>query len=288
MSELKKRPQKLDYFLKKAKNIALLKAAFSTLICAKLLKIKDGKYSLTTSGHSIAEHIGILTLPLVGYRKLIEKQFDLLNKPNYWSDSEIDYQTISLSSIQFGGDLIDQILIDLFRFLNPKGTICDFGCGTGSKLIELCKINGVSGLGLEKSEKVIEKSKVLIQENSKIEIIQADIEKLEGVWEDVEIGLISFVLHDISPEKNCVQFLTSLKKHFPRMRCFIVVDAVSMSEDLSILPGFDYVHGLQGITPRTYQETKKVFEDAKFNVFKEISIENMPNTFVWVLEIKRI
>ena len=96
--------------------------------------------------------------------------------------------------------------------------------------------------------------------------------------------MISQVYHDISFER-CIEFLESIHKHFPRLRCLIVIDIVSISENLpSIMPGFDYVHGLQGFTPRNYEETLKTFANANFEVLREMPIPNMPNTFIWVLK----
>jgi hypothetical protein len=64
----------------------------------------------------------------------------------------------------------------------------------------------------------------------------------------------------------------------------VVVDIVSLSEKIpTIMPGFDYVHGLQGITPRNYEETLEIFERSGYRVFQEFSVPNMPNTFIWIL-----
>lgn len=50
------------------------------------------------------------------------------------------------------------------------------------------------------------------------------------------------------------------------------------------MPGFDYVHGLQGITPRSYEETIETFIKADFKILKELAVPNMPNTFIWVVK----
>ena len=97
--------------------------------------------------------------------------------------------------------------------------------------------------------------------------------------------MIGFVFHDINPITKSVKFLKSIHEHFPRMRCLIVIDIVSLSESFpTMLPGFDYVHGLQGITPRSYEETLEAFEKAHFKIIDEVSVPNMPNTFLWVVK----
>jgi SAM-dependent methyltransferase len=270
--------------LKEYKNPHLLRAALVTLVHAKVLKLKNNIYNLTTLGKKLANSIGIFMLPLVGYRNLFLKQYQLLDEPDAWNDSEIDYKSIALASINFGLNDLDPILIDLITSMNPKGTICDLGCGTGEKLIKICEKTNTNGLGFEKDPKVIEAGKKFRRKKTKIEIIQADIRKLRGVWEDVEIGLISFVLHDIDDKNDCINFLNSLPVHFQRLQCLFIVDIVSLSEGLPYaMPGFDYVHGLQGITPRTYEETQNVFSESNYKFLREISIPNMENTFIWAL-----
>lgn len=274
-------------FLKSYRNPHLIRAALTTLVGTKLLKLDKKLYRLTALGKKISKNISILMLPFVGYRHLLARQFELLNKPNSWKQTDIDYPSIALSSIGFGQYELDPILFDVFRTLKPKGMICDLGCGTGEKLVTLCKALGVRGLGIEKNWDVIQKSEKYTKNSKKIEIIQGDITNLKGVWKDVETAMINFVFHDIDSTRKSTNFLRSLHKHFPRLRYLIVTDIVSLSESFpSIMPGFDYVHGLQGITPRSHEETLRVFEKANFKIMEEISIPNMPNTFVWILSSK--
>ncbi|MGI0021785.1 MAG: methyltransferase domain-containing protein [Nitrososphaeraceae archaeon] len=271
--------------LKSYRNPHLVKAALATLVGAKVLLLKDGIYALTDLGESLARNMGTIMIPFIGYRKLLVKQFELLQHPRAWKEFDIDYPAIALASIEFGLSNLDPVLMDVFKSLKPKGTICDLGCGTGEKLVKICKALGVNGLGIEKSSQVIKKSKKFTRSCSQVEIIKGDIFNLRGVWEDIEIAMISQVYHDIHPLNRCVKFLNSLSDHFPRLRCLIVADIVSLSESLpSIMPGFDYVHGLQGVTPRSYEETIETFTKAGFNVFKEVAIPNMPNTFIWVIK----
>jgi len=92
-----------------------------------------------------------------------------------------------------------------------------------------------------------------------------------------------FVCHDISSPKKCSHILRSFWRNFPKMQYFILVDIVSFSETVpTIMPGFEYVHGLQGFTTRNYEETLQTLEEAQFDIIKEIKVPNMPNTFIWV------
>ena len=68
------------------------------------------------------------------------------------------------------------------------------------------------------------------------------------------------------------------------MKYFFFIDTVAPSEaNDSILPGFDYVHGLQGLMMRTYEETLLLFDRSSYSLCKEIPIPNMPNTYLWIL-----
>lgn len=268
-------------------NIHLVKAALTTLVGAKVLHLKDHTYFLSKLGKRLAENIGLITVPLNGYRKLFSKQFQLLRNPAI-KNSDIDFGALALASIDFGTKDLDPLILDLFKAIKPKGTICDLGCGTGERLVQICKILNSPGLGIEKSDQAINQGKKYTKNCPKLEIIKRDITDLKDVWEDVEIVTMSFVCHDISSSSVCSQMLRSFQKNFPRMQCLILVDIVSFSEKVpTIMPGFDYVHGLQGIMPRTYEETIEVFEKANYAISQEIAVPNMPNTLIWILRPRK-
>ncbi len=266
-------------------NAPLVKAALVTLVGAKVLYLKDRAYMLSQLGKQLAKNIGLVTLPLIGYRKLFSKQLQILKNPSDAKNSDIDFASIALASIDFGANDLDPLMLDIFKTLKPKGTICDLGCGTGERLVKICKATKSPGLGIEKSEQVIKESKQYTKNCSNVEVVQGDITGLKDIWEDVGSVMMSFVSHDIESSSKCSKILRSFQVNFPRMQCLIIVDIVSLSEKMpTIMPGFDYVHGLQGIVPRNYEETLAVFKKANYLISQEISVPNMPNTFVWILK----
>ncbi len=271
--------------MKKYRNPHLLRGAFVTLVGCNVITFNGKIYDLTNLGKKLSENIGILTLPIMGYRMLFAKQYRLINSPKSWHDSDIDYSSIADSSTKVGNSNLDPSIMKAIKSLKPKGRICDFGCGTGEKLVKICKETACSGLGIEKSPSVVRKAKKILKQFPQIKIEKEDIMKLEGVWEDVEIGLLSQVYHDLNPNQRGIKFLKSLEKHFPNLRFLVIADIVSAPKNQTpILPGFDYVHGLQGITPRDHEETLKTFSKANFAIIKELNIRSMPNTFVWILK----
>lgn len=270
--------------LQALKNPDLIRSALVTLVGAGAVNVSHQRYSLTKLGHQLANNIGTIVLPLVGYRNLFANQFGLVDNPKGWKNSEIDYAAIARASIDFGLREMDPVIFKIFKEIKPKSTVCDLGCGTAEKLVRICEMLNTSGLGIERDRKVVKASRKFVKNHPLVEVITGDITKLDGVWEDVDAALISMVCHDITPDQNCIEFLKSLKTHFPRLKCLVIVDMVSISEEMPIgLPGFDYVHGLQGTTPRSYKETMKVFSKAGFSCVQEEKIPNLPNTFVWVV-----
>jgi SAM-dependent methyltransferase len=265
-------------------NPHLLKSAFATLIQAKIIEIKNKSYFLTDLGIHLSENIGALMLPFSGYQKLLSKQFHLIDNSQNWSFEDIDFLQVALASIQFGKQYLEPVLLEVFNLLSPQGTICDLGCGSGEKLSKICQNIHSKELGIEQSHETVKTANKMFGNNLNLEIIQGDIMCLDGTWEDVEVVFSSFVYHDI-PTNKTKEFLLSLKQHFPRVKHTIIVDIVSPSDDMqSIMHGFDYVHGLQGFSPRNYKEALKTFSDAKLKLTKEIAVPNMPNTYIWVIQ----
>lgn len=271
--------------IRESSNPPLVKAALVTLVGAKVLYLNNGVYALSKLGRQLAKNIGLVTLPLIGYRNLFSKQQQLLTNPSTMKESDIDFAAIAMSSIDFGANDLDPLILDIFKTIRSKGTICDLGCGTGERLVKICKAINSQGLGIEKSDNVIRESKQYTKNSPNVEIVQGDITALKEVWEDVGSVMMSFVSHDISSSSQCSKILRSFQTNFPRMQCLIIVDIVSLSEKVpTIMPGFDYVHGLQGVIPRNYEETLAVFKEANYEILQEFPVPNMPNTFVWILK----
>lgn len=266
------------------KNPSLIRSALVTLTSAEAISFNKNSYHLTPLGRNLGRNIGAIFLPLVGYRHLFAKQFELIDDPSGWEASDIDFNSVAASSIDFGQNDLDPTVLQVIQQIKPKGTICDLGCGTAEKLAGICEELNIKGLGIERDPVVIQASRKFTNGNPSVEVVQADITNLNGIWEDVNVAIMNMVFHDITPSSSCVEFLQSLRTHFPRLQRLLVADMVSMSEDSpSIMPGFDYVHGLQGMTPRNYQETMQTFVDAGYSVINETTVPNMPNTFVWVV-----
>lgn len=265
-------------------NAPLIMSALFTLAGSGIVNFFGEKIRFSEIGEELAQDISMISLPFIGYRKLLAKQYELLNAPKNWSENDIDYESIAAYSIGFGEENINEVLKETLNQVNAKGTLCDLGCGSGAKLHHFCELFNLAGLGIDKDPGVIKKA-TRGNQNPNIEFINSDIRDLNGVWEDVEIVISNFVIHDMNNEKSCKKFLNSIGKRFPRYRCLIISDIVSYSESQpGIMPGFDYVHGLQGFVPRSLEETQKLFRKSGFEILKEEPVLGMNNTFIWVLK----
>jgi len=266
------------------KNPAAIIMALVTLEKLNVLKRQGNYFLLTLFGNRLVHYRGLITMLFEGYGDLLSHQIKIQNGALTHIQRLINGESIALSSIQFGEEKIDPLVLSRIKKYKIKNTICDLGCGTGEKLIKIVKSSKLKALGIEYNNKAIKVAKSKVKRIKNITIVKGDITKLEKVWYDVELLTQFFVMHDFTPTKKCLKILNSLLKVFPNVQYFFYVDIVSPSQTKdSIMPGFDYVHRLQGIVPRTYEETIKMFNVSKFQLIEEIPIKTMPNTFFWIL-----
>lgn len=264
------------------KNPPAIKAALNSLKVADILEREHSRYFLTKLGQQLVKERGLITMLFDGYSPLMANQLDIAEGKVPEPSKYINGSSVALSSIQFGEE-VDSLIIETVKGLKPKRTICDLGCGTADRLVKVCGATGLPGLGLDDHAGTLRLASLMTKNYPQISVEKGDVSHLKGVWEDVEILMQSFMLHDIDPEVEAVQMLKSYKDHFPHFKYLIVVDIVAIEDNSQEhMPGFDYVHGLQSIEPRKYQETLSLFHKAGYKIKKEVQI-GMPNTYLWVL-----
>jgi len=266
-------------------NFPLARAALITLVKIKVLEEKFGKYQLTNLGYELCNYIGLITMFFDGYGPLIINQSKIAINKISFSHKYLRGDVIAASSIQFGKNTLDPLIKDIFSSFSIRGTFCDLGCGMGTKLAWISKLTGNPGLGFENCKKTVKIISKKFKKNKKLSFEHQDVTNLIGIWEDVTVLMQYFVFHDFTPTQKCAALINSYLKNFPYLRYFIYVDIVapSSSQD-EIMPGFEYVHGLQGIETRTYEETMELFQMSKFEMINENKIPDMPNTFLWILK----
>ncbi len=257
-------------------NALALEKAILTLEKTGILLKKNDAYHITNFGKEVLSHMGSIGLIYEGYRSVIANQEKFFSKK------------INASNRFINGKAVAEASRELKKIHSQHGTVCDLGCGSGTKLLDICKKTRLKGIGIEVNAKAIEFGNSLLNEESAkiIQIEKDDIISIKKRRPNVGILLQCFVMHDI-PTKTCTRVMNSYLQKFPNLEVFFYVDNVSPSAACpGMLPGFDYVHGLLGIRTRTYEETLQMFEQSHYKVRKEIPAHGIPNTFVWILEKK--
>lgn len=263
-----------------------IRMALLTLEKCRVVKKRGTNFQITALGRSLADQIGLINMLFDGYADLIAHQNQISNKeinnPAYF----IRGSSISKAAVELAKNTFDPILMNEFSNLKISGLICDLGCGYGKMLSQICQQTGNPGLGFDNEQHVVHEAQKIFQETN-ISIQHKDIMNIQGLWEDVSALIQCHVLHDVRPDECCINIINSYLNNFPKLKYFFYLDTVSPSHSHnSILPGFDYVHGLLGLVPRTYEETINMFSQSHYNVFKEIAIPLLPNTFLWILTPK--
>jgi hypothetical protein len=267
-------------------NRLILRSAFITLHKNGIFREEQGRYFLTKFGSELMNCRGSIGLIYNGYRHVLANQTKYAVDEFLPIKKHIDSKSVAKASIYFGEKTLDPIVVELLKTLKIQGTICDLGCGAGTRLIDLCTELNCKGLGLEMSRQAIKLAKQ--KSSSKlVSIKQEDITKIKNVWPDVELIMQFFVMHDITPDNRCLNIIKSYDINFPNLKYFLYVDVVAPCSSIQTqLPGFDYVHSLLGIQTRTYEETLKIFRDSQYEVINEVYISGLSNTFLWLLQKK--
>ncbi len=271
--------------IEKSTNPILVKSALMTLEKCQIVQMSKDGYKITKFGANISKFSGLISMLFTGYGNLMAHQDQIVKKKATNSNSFIRSEAVSKAAVQLAANTFDPILIQEFTHLKFSGTICDLGCGYGRMLSQICEIHGNSGLGFECDRKVVKQAKKQFKDTN-IAIEHGNIIKLQGIWEDVVVLMQCHVFHDFTPNKACIKLMNSFLKNFPNLRYFFYLDTVAPSDD-EFLPGFDYVHGLLGIQTRTYEETQQMFDESAYEVLKEIKIEGLPNSYLWILAPKQ-
>jgi hypothetical protein len=270
------------YDVEKQENPLCIKAALVTLEQCNIVCKHDRHYEFTEFGAALAKYLGLITIFFDGYADLISKQGRIVRNKIQHPESLMRGPSISEASILISDQAVDPILLREFDRLKFSGTICDLGCGYGTKLSKICKLTNNDGLGFDCERHVIEEARKSVDKHVSLEV--GDITNLEGIWEDVVILMQSFLFHDFNPEDTCIKIMNSYLSNFPNLRYFFYIDIMSPSAAKNkIFPGFDYIHGLLGIPTRTYEETLHMFHRSNYSIEKEIPISDLPNTFLWIL-----
>lgn len=273
--------------IQNCKHPALLKSVILTLIGCSILYFNDAEIKITEFGIEVAKYLGLVSMLFDGYGNLMANQNQIINNHQKKPEKLIRGAAVSKAATSLANNFFNPIVINEFLSLKFKGTICDLGCGYGEMLSKICSATGNPGLGFDSEPSVIRLAKIQLKGTS-VDVEQGDISKLKGVWEDIVCLMQCHVFHDFTPNEACIELMNSYLINFPNLKYFIFIDTVTPTfENPSLLPGFDYVHGLLSIQTRTYKETLDMFSHTNYNLLKEVPVPGLPSTFLWVLSKKQ-
>lgn len=267
-----------EHSLENHKDRIAIRSAIHALMQCKIIDRDNRPYQLTPLGKSVMNHTSLIQMLLGGYGNLLVRS--IVETPSKSLSHEAE---IAKASIPFGKNSVDPIVLEEISSLQPRGTICDLGCGIPIRLIDFCDRFGMPGLGIDYSKKTLTLGKKMIKNHPNVLLEQGNITELQKSWSEVDILMQYFVLHDITPESKCIAALDAYRVHFPNFRYFVYLDIVFSPDDPEYIPGFDYIHGLQNIQTRSYKETIKLFENSSLSIHKERKINTLPNTYLWIL-----
>lgn len=259
-------------------------AAILTLEKSNVIEAHQTGFHFTALGYELYEQLPLIQILFKGYGKLIASQSAHPSQGNQHLSSLIDGKAIAEASVPFSEKYIYPQVKQEIQHRKLTRTLCDLGCGSADHLIELCTDLKLNGLGIDLDPDAMAIAKKKTQHLDHIEVLLGDITQIQTTYLNVDAVMQWHVLHDISDESTCVEVINSTLTCFPNLQCFFYVDIVTPSaQHPEFMPGFDYIHGLQNIRTRTYEETLKLFDQSQFTVEKEIKIKEMPNTFFWIL-----
>jgi|JI9StandDraft_1071089.scaffolds.fasta_scaffold50679_2 hypothetical protein len=264
-------------------NPLVISAASQTLVANGILIFENGSFKLTFFGTALAKQRGSIGLIYNGYSRALANQLSIVKDQPSQRWDFIDQDSISHAAAHMSRDFINKTLIAELESCSIKGVICDLGCGNAATLLYVCRTLGLIGLGFDISESSIKTAKAQLKPDDKLTLVTQDITQISNIYPDVEVLIQAFVMHDLS-NKDCRKTFESLRKSFPNVKMFLYIDAVSPGvNETAQLPGFDYVHSLFSIKPRTLAETRNIIEGSGFSIENQQSIEGLTNCYIWTL-----
>lgn len=247
-------------------------------------------YVFTSLGKEVYQNVGSFVLWLTGYRNFIAHQTQIASScRSIMNECSTDGAAVARSSAMLGRKYIDSEVIDFIKQVQPQGKVCDLGCGDGSRLMQICKMTKTSGLGIDFSEGAIqEANKLILSNNVNVQFKTADVTALTESMPEVDVFMQAFLTHHFLPDELCVNVFKRYRQVFSKARYFLLLDTVDRNEPFLkedvFYPGFEYIHSLRGVKPRTIDEMIKIINAAGYIIEKEINLQ-LSNYYFWGLKV---
>lgn len=205
-------------------DLDILQSLCDALFSFQILDKKDGRYTLTATGESLARVGRGWFDGVYGYQALMNDLEPLLRKQHeYGRDVKRRSDFIARGSGEVENWLYFPLAVDAIRRRGCT-TVLDLGCGEGTFIRTLCtSLPNVHARGIDVAPEPIEEGRAKAAAaglQDRTEFIVADISQIDRVPEPlrhVEIATVFFVLHELLfwGEQRVVDFLMAFRRLFP-------------------------------------------------------------------------
>ncbi|MEU8787251.1 methyltransferase domain-containing protein [Streptomyces sp. NPDC048637] len=263
------------------------RGVLQALLRAGIVRRSDRAFELTELGTDLQRHVAVFKLWFGGYASVLARNVAGTPDPTTHARGSV----VAESSGRIGAQHLDETILQLLESLQPRGAICDLGCGAATRLLAVCERTGQPGLGFDISASAVQSAQAAVRDARALGI-QLDVQRGDATAPgrqrpDVDIVMQAFMTHHIAPDDYCAAVLRSYKQTFPNARYLVVFDTVTPPASVEgaelFGPGFDYLHALQGMEPRSSEAMRRLIREAGYRCMQETAL-SVPHSYAWILQ----
>jgi SAM-dependent methyltransferase len=278
-----------------------LEALLRTGVALDIVRVENGRYSLTQVGDELRHNIGFFTWAIGGYGAFFRDLSNLAGSEGGDHRAFIDGSMVALGSDQVNQAMMRTIYDEAMAGLPQFACVADLGCGNAGRLIDLCKrFPRSTGVGIDINAQAIALAKKNVEANQlsgritlhRTNVLDAvEAEEVRHALAPVELVTCFMMLHDLFNVEAPEMVIRKLRRAFPQARCFVFADTFRMPmhpqpDELPIFSlGFELVHGVMGIRLHTPNDYVEAFRKGGLSV-KEMRHFGAPNTYIFVMEVQ--
>lgn len=275
-----------DFATRAHLEIDVLRPLCEALYCVGMLDHSGSGYRLSEKGLGVVELLRGWLEVCYGYSEVFHSLEPLLRKEKvYGQDFYRRSDFVARGSGEMENLLFFPMVNDLIIAHGYK-RILDLGCGDGTFLRHLCKLNPeVQCFGIDLAPAAVEEGNRSLREaclEGRIRLFALDISKIEevsGALKEVDAATMFFVLHELLyfGEDVLLDFLKNFRRLFPDAP-LIAVEAVRPTvEELRRHPGISVYyflyHDLTQQKPVDAATWKHLFRTAGFQSIEERNLD---------------
>ncbi|TPG68034.1 methyltransferase domain-containing protein [Brevibacillus laterosporus] len=260
---------------------------------------QDDSIQLSLLGEEMRKHIGYIIWSVGAYGDMLSRLGDLHTGVQGWSGLR-DEGKVALGSDLMNSSILENLLSEVLDSF-PFQSICDFGCGNGSKLINMLKrYPERKGVGIDISTAAIGLARQNVKHHDlsdRVTLLHANILDMNVSHNDIEVlGEVEVVtsfmmMHDLFNITEIRETLFDrLRNVFPKVKYFLISDTLQtpipyLKEKLPIFNvGFELVHAYMDVYIPTKEEYDLAFQKAGLTIERCIPF-GPTSTYLYVLKV---